>query len=68
MKTRNGMAKVLADPRYRKRIERKRKGKASYIRTIKHKNRGPIQGRDFHFGGMTPSIRYTTGVKATLSA
>jgi stalled ribosome alternative rescue factor ArfA len=36
------MAKVLADPRYRKRIERKRKGKSSYIRIEKHKDRGSL--------------------------
>ena len=49
MKPRNVMAKVLADPRYRKRVERKQKGKASYTRNIKHKDRGSNQDRDFSF-------------------
>ena len=37
MANRNEIAKVLRDPRYRKRIERKAKGRASYTRKDKHK-------------------------------
>lgn len=34
----NPMAIILRDPLFRKRIEKKLKGRASYTRKVKHKN------------------------------